>query len=102
MTLKDQIGRFSPICGGDLPKIRFVSDNSFLWYGNNGKLFASPKENPKSEAQKAINTYGLDKEIFKPAPVDQDRPHFKQSVACPTPGAVMCKSGFPKPKKKWD
>jgi hypothetical protein len=103
MTIKNLKGRFGPIRGDDNPRIYF-SDNTFLWYGNNGKLYASPKDRPNSAAQIAIANFGLDKKIFKPAPVDKhDRPHFKgQSVACPTPGAVMCKSGFRKPKKKWD
>jgi hypothetical protein len=108
MTVSDLRGKFKPIWGTEKPRIHFYSDNSYLFYNVEGSLDAglipsTAQERKNCEAQKAIDTFGLDKKIFKPAHVAERHPHSKgQSVACPTPGTVMCKQGYPQPKKKWD
>jgi hypothetical protein len=65
------IGKFLPISGESKLRIYFIGDESFLWYDESGRLWAGQKGTTKDqrkncEAQIAIETYSLDKQIFKP------------------------------------
>jgi hypothetical protein len=102
MTITDLSTKFKPISGRDKPRIYFHADNSYLFYNEYGKLWAglqpsTPRERQNCEAQQAIDTYGLDKEVFKPTTGIEEPLESGQSVASPTLVALCASQVLSRP-----
>jgi hypothetical protein len=77
LAIPDLLGKYCPISGDRKLRIYFQSDASFLWYDEHGRLWAGLKgttreQRKNCEAQKAIDTYGLDKEVFQPTTLNSE------------------------------
>jgi hypothetical protein len=71
LTIEEVVPKFNRIAGDRKPRIWF-HDDSYLWYDEWGKLWSgvkgrsTPEERKICEAQKAIEIYALDKQVWRP------------------------------------
>jgi hypothetical protein len=64
-TISDLKGTFLPISGDPMYRIYFVEDHSWLWYSDDGRLYAKIENGDSKicKAQQAIDTYHLRESI---------------------------------------